>query len=482
MTHYDLLVIGTGSGNSIVDEHFDSQKVAIAEAHLFGGTCLNVGCIPTKMFVKTADLARTASAAHTARFGLTTSFSAADWPAIRDRVFGRIDPIEAGGRDYRTNRLPNVTVYPEHVRFTGPRTVVTDSGAEITADRIVIAAGSHAHVPELPGLDAARVDSPGYPVATSNSIMRIDSLPRSLTIIGGGFIAAEFAHVFSSLGVDVTVLVRGDHFLSHADSTVSERFTSAFAAAHHVRTGTSVTALEVTGAGVHVTTRTSDRGTGSLTSDMVLLATGRVPSLEGLGVDRAGFDTTEGRLAVDDRQRVLAGGTPVPGVFALGDISSPYLLKHVANHEARVVRANLLADIAAGAPGAAEAADLTVVNHRAVPSAVFSDPQVATVGLTEEQAAAAGVDYTVKVQEYADVAYGWALEDRIGFVKLLADRRTRRLLGAHIVGDDASMLLQPLVQAMSFDLPADRMAKEQYWIHPALPEVVENALLGLEFD
>ena len=145
MTHYDLLIIGTGSGNSIVDERFDGLRVAIAEAGLFGGTCLNVGCIPTKMFVHTADLA--AAAADSSAFGIRTSFGGADWPAIRDRVFGRIDPIEAGGREYRTNRQPNVTVYPEHVRFTGPKSFTTASGTEFTADRVVLAAGSRAQIP-----------------------------------------------------------------------------------------------------------------------------------------------------------------------------------------------------------------------------------------------------------------------------------------------------------------------------------------------
>lgn len=484
MTHYDLLIIGTGSGNSILDERFDDLRVAIAEAGLFGGTCLNVGCIPTKMFVHTADLA--AAAADSSAFGISTRFAGADWPAIRDRVFGRIDPIEAGGREYRTERQPNVTVYPEHVRFTGPHSFAAASGAEFTADRVVVAAGSRAQIPALPGIDTDRVDTPGYPVMTNDTVMRMSALPETMTIVGGGFIAAEFAHVFSALGVDVTVFVRGEGLLTVADATVTERFTRAFSAHHRVHLGTQIRQAEVSADGVRLQLEASGRVPDSpvpddITTDVVLLATGRVPNIDGLGLDAAGIDVVAGRVAVDDHQRVLSDGAPLPGVFALGDISSPHLLKHVANHEARIVQANLLADIAAGAPGAAPDSALETTNHRAVPAAVFSRPQVASVGATEDAVRASGAEYTVKIQEYGDVAYGWALEDGTGFVKLIADRRTRQLLGAHIMGDEASMIIQPLIQAMAFELPADRMARDQYWIHPALPEAVENALLGLDF-
>jgi mycothione reductase len=153
----------------------------------------------------------------------------------------------------------------------------------------------------------------------------------------------------------------------------------------------------------------------------------------------------------------------------LGDVSSPYQLKHVANHEAKVVAHNLLH------PDALRATD-----HRFVPSAVFTNPQIASVGLTEAQCRDQDLDYAVTIQHYGDVAYGWALEDTTGFCKVLAERGTGRLLGAHVMGPHASILIQPLIQAMSFGLSASDMARGQYWIHPALPELVENALLGLD--
>jgi mycothione reductase len=203
---------------------------------------------------------------------------------------------------------------------------------------------------------------------------------------------------------------------------------------------------------------------GVVRGDALLVATGRRPNGDLLDLAASGVPTRpDGRIVVDEFQR-----TPVDGVFALGDVSSPFQLKHVANHESRVVAHNLL-----------HPDDLRRTDHRFVPAAVFTEPQIAAVGRTEQDCRAERIDYAVKVQAYGDVAYGWAMEDDTGFCKVLAERGTGRLLGAHILGPEASIVVQPLIQAMSFGLKAHEMATGQYWIHPALPEVVENALLGL---
>lgn len=197
------------------------------------------------------------------------------------------------------------------------------------------------------------------------------------------------------------------------------------------------------------------------------MATGRLPNGDLLDAEQAGVDVEGGRVVVDEYQR-----TSARGVFALGDVSSPYQLKHVANHEARVVQHNLLCDWD-------DTPSMAVTDHRFVPAAVFTDPQLAAVGLTENQARTQGFDISVAIENYGDVAYGWAMEDGTGIVKLIAERTSGRLLGAHVVGHQASSIIQPLIQAMSFGLTAQEMARGQYWIHPALPEVVENALLAL---
>jgi mycothione reductase len=199
--------------------------------------------------------------------------------------------------------------------------------------------------------------------------------------------------------------------------------------------------------------------------ERVLVALGRIPNGDLLNLAATGVEThPDGRVKVDEYQQ-----TTVKGIFALGDMSSAAQLKHVANHEARVVQHNLLH------PRRMIAAD-----HRFIPHAVFSDPQVASVGLTEAEAKERGKPYVTARQNYGDVAYGWAMEDTDHFVKLIADPKTKRLLGAHLLGPEATTLIQPLIQAMSFDLDVPSMARGQYWIHPALTEVVENALLGLK--
>jgi mycothione reductase len=202
----------------------------------------------------------------------------------------------------------------------------------------------------------------------------------------------------------------------------------------------------------------------TVAADLLLVATGRVSNSDGLDLERTGVQVDDGGLVVvDEHQRTTA-----PGVWALGDVSNRFQLKHVSNAEARVVQHNLL-----------HPEDLVRSNHEFVPSAVFSSPQVASVGLTEQEARARGVDHCVARQAFGDTAYGWAMEDTTSFAKVLADPATGRLLGAHVLGPQASNLIQPLVQAMALGSTAQEVARGQYWIHPALMEVVENALLGL---
>jgi mycothione reductase len=451
VTHYDLVIIGTGSGNSILDKRFADWRVAIVEKGVFGGTCLNVGCIPTKMFVHPADLAAMPAAG--ARLGVDATLDGVRWTDLRDRIFGRIDPIAAGGREYRLNHPDNanVTVYEGTARFTGPRELEVN-GEKITADRVVLAAGARPVELDVPGL--AEV---GF--HTSDTIMRIDALPRHLTIIGSGFVSAEFAHVFSSFGVEVTVIARSGALLRHEDTDISERFTSTARKKWDVRLERKVLRASRAEGRIQL-----DLDGDTVNTDLVLVAIGRTPNSDLLNLPAAGIDVTEtGHVVVDPCQHTTADG-----VWALGDISSPFELKHVANHEARVVQHNLLN------PDSPMDAD-----HRYVPHAVFTSPQVASVGVTEEQAREQGLRYVTAQQDYAGIAYGWAMEDTTGFAKLLADPASGQLLGAHIIGPQASTLIQPLIQAMSFGLNARTMATGQYWIHPAMPELVENALLNL---
>jgi mycothione reductase len=457
--HHDLVIIGTGSGNTIIDERFAGLDIGVVEHGVFGGTCLNVGCIPTKMFVYAADVAETIRRAST--YGIDASIDKIRWPDIRDRVFGRIDPIAAGGQRYRQHEQENVTVHLGHAAFTGERTLSvtpTDGGAPVTvtADRMVVAAGARPTVPEAIATGTA-------PFHTSDDVMRLEDVPRRLAILGGGYIAAEFAHVFSALGSEVTLATRGPAVLRDQDETISERFTALAAQRWNVLVDAEPTAPARQRADGTIEL---DCRHGTIEADALLVATGRMPNSDRLDAAAGGLAThPDGRIVVDDQQR-----TSVPGVWALGDISSEYQLKHVANHEAAVVRHNLLHP---------DAPCFTDNSH--VPSAVFTDPQIARIGLREQDCRDQGIDYVTKVQRYGDVAFGWAMEDTTGLCKIIA-APDGTLLGAHIMGEQASTLIQPMVQAITFGLDARTMAERQYWIHPALTELLENALLGLPLD
>lgn len=455
---FDVIIVGSGSGNTLLDERFADYRCAIIDHGTFGGTCLNVGCIPTKMFVYPAELAT--EARRLPHLGIDATVGAAHWSKIRDRVFGRIDPISEAGRRWRESH-ENVEVTTETAQFIAPK-VLKVGRRYLTGSQIVLASGSRPRELRVPGADEVETR-----LHTSDSIMRLQKLPKSLVIIGGGYIAAEFAHIFAALGVHVTVLGRADTLLPREDRDIATTFTAELGKRVQVRLRQEVSGFLPAHNAIIVQARDLEGVQYEYEAELGLLAIGREPNADLLACGLGGVAVDErGYVVVDEHQH-----TSAEGVWALGDVCSPSQLKHVANHEARVVQHNLL--VALTGTG-----ELVTSRHDAVPHAVFSRPQIASVGLTEQ--ACADRPYLVGVQKYADIAYGWALEDDgTHFCKVLADPETDRLLGAHIVGSEASILIQPLVQAMAFDMPASALARGQYWIHPALPELVENALLDL---
>jgi mycothione reductase len=443
---YDLVIVGSGSGNAI-PEFLADWRIAIVERDVFGGTCLNRGCIPSKMFVAPAD--RALDARTSSKLGVETEFHGADWPAIRDRVFGRIDSIAAAGREYRANGSSNVTLLEGTARFVDAH-VLDVEGRRITAPNILLAAGARPVTPPIPGL----VETGFH---TSDSIMRLADLPPRLGIIGGGFIAVEMGHVFSALGSDVTVFNRSGRLLRDFDEEISTRFTEVFGQRVDLRLGHVPTHVERVADGIRITSMTDE-----VVVDQLLVATGREPNSDLLDVDAAGLDCHHhGTISVDDTM-----ATNVPGIWAIGDVANAHQLKHLANAEAKVAFWNM-----------AHPDDRRHQSYKAVPSAVFSNPQVATVGLTEQQAIDLGIPHRVGRRDYAGTAYGWALADESSFAKVIVNTETGLLVGAHIIGSQAAALLQPLVQAMELDTPAETVAREVFYIHPAPTEVVENALL-----
>lgn len=445
---FDLIIVGAGSGNMIPVPEMDTWRLAIVEPDKFGGTCLNRGCIPSKMLLYGAEVAEMAR--HGARLGVHHTLERVDWQRLVGRVWEKIDPIAEAGAQYRRSQ-PHMTVYDTPARFVAPRILET-GGHHITAERIVLGAGGRPVVPDIPGLE-------NISYHTSDTIMRLETQPRSLLIVGGGYIGVEMAHFFGSLGTHVTLTDHGGALIKRQDDDVAQAFTRIYERRFDVLLRARV--RSVSPKGDHVAAQLDVAGAPrTVTVDTVLFASGRRPNSDRLNVAAAGID-------VDARGRVLTDAgmeTSVPGIFAFGDLASRHPLKHIANAEARGIAQHLLG-------GAKQPVD-----YDGVPNAVFSAPQVASVGLTERDAVQQGRPYMTARRQYADTAYGWAMEDTDSFVKLIADPDSRLLLGAHLMGPHASLLIQPLVQGMKYGQTVDDMARTIY-IHPALTEVVEQALL-----
>ncbi|MEU5776010.1 mycothione reductase [Streptomyces venezuelae] len=450
MRHHDLLVLGVGSGNVLIDDRFSHLDVAVVAEGPFGGTCLNAGCIPSKMLAVTAEVADGVREAD--RHDVRATSDGIDWPAVRERVFGRLDAVSRDGEDGR-RASDFVTVHRGRARFTGERELLVetaDGPVTVSADRIVVAAGGRPVVPP-PVADS------GLPYETSDTVMRRAGVPERLAVLGGGYIAAELAHVFHAAGAAVTVVEKKDTLLAEQDESVASAFTDSVRDQYDLRLGRELVRVE--GSPGHLRLTLDDDSV--VEADTLLVAVGREPNSDTLDLDKAGITCDDkGMIEVDAQLR-----TGADGVWALGDIIAGPPLKHVANREAEVVAHNLL-----------HPDEPRTMSYDVVPAAVFTRPQIAQVGITEQEARERGVEYVVGSRRYEDVAYGWALEETRGFCKVLADPKSGRLLGAHVLGPQAATLIQPLVLAMTFGLTAREVAERPLWIHPALTEVVENAL------
>lgn len=471
--HFDLCIIGSGSGLTLIDDDLNDWSIAIIDngtgiTNAFGGTCLNAGCIPTKMFALPSRYAQAPGQARCVNTDLT--FNGIDFPSLQNRIFSRTDAISESGLAGLVKR-PNVTVFHGDASFVDAHTIRVP-GHEITADNIVLAAGSRPRQLDPSVLDDSYLQ--GF-IHTSESIMRIERLPKHLVILGGGIEALEFSQIFSALGCQVAVIARGEMLIRHHDEDVAAVITDATSRTRNlmVRLNQTVSSIEVDDEGGAVVMTTDPTGMEySYNADAILLTLGRIPNGDQLRLDKAGITLDgNGFVPVDKHQR-----TEVDHIWALGDICSPEMLKHLANAQARVVKRNLLAIKAGKEPDA-------VASATQLPYAIFGNPEIAGVGATEQQLRADGIPYRAHIQPFWSVAYGWALgEPQESFVKVLVDPDTKQLLGAHIIGEQAATLIQPLVMAMQWQIPLDEFARGQFWIHPALTEVIENACLNALAD
>jgi mycothione reductase len=468
MDEFDFLVIGSGSGLDVANAAASrGQSVAIVEKGPLGGTCLNRGCIPSKQLLYHADVYETIERAD--EFHIDAEVDGVDFAEmvrkVNEDVSESAESIRRGLRSSDQHRL-----YEGEGRFVDDRTVeVTtgeDEGALIEAETVLIAAGTRPGVPPIDGIE--EVD-----YLTSTEALQLEDAPDRLTIVGGGYVAAELGHFFGTFGTDVTVVGRRPNLLPEADEEVAAAFTERYGDRFDVQTGYAVTSASESGGEITVEALPYEYGPDgedgnvvedgealSVTSDELLVATGRVPNTDTLDLENTAVETDEaGFVETDEYLR-----TNAEGVWALGDIVGEFLLKHSANHEAQAVARNVFGS------------DLEPVDYSAMPFAVFGSPEVAGVGATESDLRAEGVDYATNTYRYDETARGDAMHAD-GFVKVLIDLEGE-ILGCHIVGPDASTLIQEVVTAMTAGSGTVQDIRESIHVHPALPEVVQRAFSG----
>lgn len=453
MQEFDLIVIGSGSGQDVAAAASrQDMNVAVVEDGPLGGTCLNRGCIPSKMLIHRADVARIIQDAE--KFGISASIEDIDFASMTREVSENVD-ADAEAIERGTEKNENMTLFKEEGRFVDEKTL--EVGDEtITADKIVVAAGTRPFVPPIDGLDETDY-------WTSRDALRAEEQPDHLVVLGGGYIAAELAHFYGSLGTDITIIEMTDSMIGHEDKDIRERFTDVFSDEYDIHLGHKAMHVEEVDGTFTVAAENEKGDEIEVSGDAALVATGRRSNADRLNVEAAGIET-------DDRGFVETNEyleTSADGVWALGDIAGNWMFKHSANYEAEIVYHNLFGD------------HKHEVDYTAMPHAIFSHPQVAGVGATEQELEEEDQEYVKGVYEYEHTGMGAALKEDGSFVKVLVDPETAEILGCHIIGHEASTLIHEVLVAMKAGSGTVHDITETIHIHPALNEVVQRAFSNL---
>jgi mycothione reductase len=457
MKEYDLIVVGTGSAMNLVDPMIQENpeiRIAVIDKDDPGGICLTRGCIPSKLLLYPAELVRTIEAGE----GLGVSAVVkVDFERVMNRMRTMIETdIESIREGLSTS--PNIDYYRASAEFVSPYTMSV-SGETITSRQIFICSGSRTTIPPIINLEKV-----GY--LTSDTVLKLSKLPASVSIVGGGYIAAEYGHFFSCMGAAVTIIGRNPQFLPGYEPEIS--LVARRALEKHMTIVTDREVVEAETRGGLKVLRARDRSSGTyaeFAAEEVLIASGRQSMSDLLHPERSGIRTDrDGWIEVDEHLQ-----TSQPNIWALGDADGKYLFKHVANYESQVVYRNAVLK------------SPLAVDYHAVPHAVFTYPEVAGVGVNEREAISkyGEADVLIGFYQYENTAKGEAMGAKDYFVKALVQRTGERVLGAQIVGPYASVLIQEVIDAMNTPGQSVSSIRRSMHIHPAMTEVVERAFLSL---
>ncbi|WP_372845634.1 dihydrolipoyl dehydrogenase [Pontiella sp.] len=449
MEQFDVIIIGSGGGTKIARPAADlGFKVALIEKEAMGGTCLNRGCIPSKMLIHPADQI------HHFRHAKNIDIDAGPAPKIRfkeliGRITGTVDDISEGlAPPYEAH--PGTELIRGTATFSGNHSV-TVNGRELSAERIFIAVGTRPQIPDIPGLA-------GTPFLTNREALRNTELPKRMIVIGAGYIGCELGHAYSTAGTDVHFIVRSE-LIRREDREIRAEFRKVFSQNNTLHEGFVAEKVSHDGTVFSVQIRGKDGVEETLEAEALLVATGIVPNTDRLGLENTDIARdAHGFISVDGQLQ-----TAVPGVYAMGDCNGNYFFRHTVNFEGEFLMRVLF-----------EAPSAETINYGAVPHAVFTYPQVAGVGKTEDELMEEGADYVRGFCRYEHTAMGMARQSDHGFVKILIGRADKKILGAHIIGDEASNMIHLLIALMYKEGTLDDLLNMIY-IHPALPEAVRDA-------
>ena len=459
MKEYDLISIGTGSAMNIVGvmiQENPQMKVAVVDKDEPGGICLTRGCIPSKMLLYPAELVRTIGRA--GELGIDVNIRKVDFRGVMERmrtlIYKDINMIRQG-----LSHSENIDYYPAVAEFISPYTLKIGD-ATITSKMIFLCTGSKPIIPPIRGLDKV-----GY--LTSDTVLSMNQLPRSLVIAGGGYIAAEYGHFFSAMGSEVTIIGRNPQFLKQEEPEVSALAKKALGKHMAILTNHEVREAEKTSTGkkrlIAVSRENGERVV--IAADEILIATGRGPNTDVLHPERGGIKTDKrGWIIVDEYLE-----TSQPNIWAFGDANGRHLFKHVANYESLVVYYNAVLNRKMKA------------DYHAIPHAVFTYPEIGSIGLKEKEVIEKyGEDNVlIGMYRYENTAKGEAMGVKDYFVKVIVEKETMKILGTHIIGPYASVLIQEIINLMYTPEQSAEPIINGMHIHPALNEVVERAFRSL---
>jgi dihydrolipoamide dehydrogenase len=478
MDKFDLIVIGSGSGLDVANAAASDKglKVAIIEKYKLGGTCLNTGCIPSKLLIHSADIIEMIKGADT--FGITVNDYSIDFQKIINRV-NKIVDTNANNIKKSLQENKNPRLFLDECKFIGEKKIAISNDNEIiTADKILIASGTRPFIPKIKGLENVEY-------ITSNEALRLKQQPKILTIIGGGYIACELGHFFGSLGTKINIIQRDDLLIPNEDIDISTKFTEIFSKKFNIFLGYNAELVcydskikknnnsNENNQQKIISVRAKNKSGDSiqLQSDQLLIATGRIPNSDLLDIKKSGIKINEKGFILVNKYLE----TNIEGIFALGDAVGKYQFKHNANNEAQYVYNNIINP------------DRKIsVDYTAMPHAIFTHPQIAGVGYTEQELKKEkNIQYEKSIYPYIQTGMGQAIEDKEGFVKFLIDKRNRTILGCYIMGTDASVLIHEVLVVMrtgnnrtilenKVEGKIDNITKTIH-IHPALSEVISRA-------